>query len=175
MSTSQFDPPPEPKPPPTGAPDRRALLAAYQDVLREVKTQPKSRRRLPVPSRAPFWIAVVAAIVGLSSLLVFQPAWLFNQPPTESPQEQEASLRIRMYVEIDRIARFKDTHKKLPESLSEAGADGSGLVYEHHGDSFALSGRNASLALTYRSGESPDAFLGSSYDVVRARFGKGRK
>lgn len=175
MPTSQFDPPPEPKPPPTGTPDRRALLAAYQDVIREVKTQPRQRRRLPVPSRAPFWVAVSVVILGLTALLVFQPAWLFNKPPVETPQEQEASLRIRMYVEIDRIARFKDTHRKLPETLSEAGSDGSGLLYEHHGDSFALSGRNASLELTYRSGESPDAFLGSSYDIVRARFGKGRK
>jgi hypothetical protein len=168
MPASQFDPPPQPPPPPTGKPDRRALLQAYQDVVRATQERP-APRRLMVPDRTPFWIGVILLILGLIALLVFQPGWLFNRPPAESPQVQEASLRIRMYVEIDRVERFRQAHGKLPVNLAEAGGDSTGLSFEHRGEGYILSGSNGQIQLRYQSGESPEAFLGNSYQAVRER------
>lgn len=175
MPSSQFDPPPQPPPPPTGKPDRRALLAAYQEVVRTTKPLPKPRR-ITVPDRTPFWLAVSFVILGLVALLVFQPGWLFNRPPAETPQMQEASLRIRMFVEIDRVERFRQAHGKVPLNLAEAGGDSTGLTFEHRGEGYILSGSNGEIHLRYRSGESPEAFLGNSYQAVRERVqAKGKK
>lgn len=171
MPSSQSDPPPHPLPPPSGTPDRRKLLEAYQEVVRTTRLQPvtRRRRRLPVPDKTPFWLGVSFVICLLLALIILQPAWLFNHPPAESPQSQEASLRIRMYVEIDRIQRYKEANGKWPESLQEAGVDGSGLVFERRGPGYILTGTNGGLTLRYRSTETPEDFLGNSYEVVRER------
>lgn len=168
MTSPHLDPPPEPLPPPTGRPDRRALLQAYQDVVRTSRTRP-APRRLVVPDRTPFWLGSAAVIIGLVALLVFQPAWLFNRPPSESPQMQEASLRIRMFVEIERVQHFRETQGRWPATLIEAGGDSTGLSYQHLGEGFILTGVNGDLQLRFQSGESAEAFLGNSYQAVRGR------
>jgi hypothetical protein len=82
---------------------------------------------------------------------------------------QEASLRIRMYVEIDRIDRFRGTKGRLPTSLIEAGGDSVGLQYAPRGEGYTLSGRNGIIQLSYTSGTSAEAFLGNSYQLIRER------
>ncbi len=173
MTSPDFDPPPRHNPPPSGKHDRRALLEAYQEVLRTTKSRPRPRR-LVVPDRTPFWLGVSFTILGLLALLIFQPAWLFNRPPDETPQTQEASLRIRMYVEIDRVLRYKEAHGRLPENLAEAGGDSTGLSFEHRAGGFILSGSNGMISLRYRSTEPPEAFLGNSYEAVRERARGGK-
>jgi hypothetical protein len=168
MTSPRLDPPPEPLPPPSGKHDRRALLQAYQEVVRTTKARPRPRR-LVVPDRTPYWLSIAFVILGLIALLVFQPAWLFDRPPDEPPQTQEASLRIRMYVEIDRVLRYKEAHGRLPTTLVEAGGDSTGLSFEHRGEGFILSGSTGPISLRYQSSESPEAFLGNSYQAVRER------
>lgn len=162
-------PPPAPAPPP-GSHDRRALLQAYQDVVR---TEHDKRTTQPVPelpqSRAPFWIAMGLLIAALTAILVVQPAWLFPKPPQESSELQTASLRVRMYVEIDRIEQFRSANGRLPATLTEAGADTSGLRYNAGGDSYSLEGTNRNVTLTYTSSQSPKDFLGNSYDLLAQR------
>jgi hypothetical protein len=121
------------------------------------------------PNRRPFWIAMGLTIAGLAALVVFQPGWLFLRPAPDTPQLQEASLRIRMYVEIDHIDRFKSASGRLPASLLEAGGDSTGLQYTPHGEQYTLSGRNGVIQLTYTSGTPAEAFLGNSYQLVRER------
>jgi len=168
MPHSSRQPPPQPAPPPTGKPDRRALLQAYQEVVRATKQKPA-----PIvdsrPTHRPFWIAMGLTIAGLTALLVFQPRWFFGQPAPEPPQLQEASLRIRMYVEIDHIDRFKSTNGRLPTTLIEAGGDSTGLQYAPRGEGYTLSGRNGVIRLSYTSGTSAEAFLGNSYQLIRER------
>jgi hypothetical protein len=168
MPQSFNEPPPQPRPGPSGKVDRRALLQAYQDVVRTTKQKPAPKRS-DGPDRRPFWTAVGSAIAGLSALLVFQPSWMFNRPPAEPPQLQEASLRIRMYVEIDRVDRFKAAKGRLPTNLLEAGGDSTGLKFERRGGGFILSGNNGVIQLRYRSDASPEAFLGNSYQLIRGR------
>lgn len=161
-------PPPAPPPPP-GAPDRRALLQAFQDVVRseqEKKSQPPTPE--PTTRRTTRSILLLTAI-GLIYLIVAQPRWLFTQPPEEPPALREASLRVRMFVEIDRVERFFADSGRLPRTLAEAGADTSGLTYTPTDGGYTLRGVNNGFSLTYRSGTPPREFLGDSYRMVTQR------
>ena len=162
-------PPPPPAPPP-GQHDRTKLLEAYQNLVRS-EQEKRSSVAGPVlpPSRAPFWITTVLLISGLSSLLVLQPQWLFPRPPAETPVLQVASLRVRMFVEIDRIEQFRSLNGRLPVSLREAKADSVGLQYRPTQTSYSLVGRNGPVALTYTSSMAPRDFLGQSYELIAMR------
>ncbi len=162
------EPPPEPLPPPVGKVDRRALLEAYQEVIRTTKDKPAVRGETG-PDRRPYWLTAGLLIAALSALLVFQPRWMFNRPPDEPPNLKEASLRVRMYLEIDRIERFKQAKGKLPANLPEAGGDSVGMVFEPRGEGYVLTGYNGPLSLRYTSGSSPEAFLGNSYRLIQGR------
>jgi len=162
-------PPPAPTPPP-GAHDRRALLQAYQDVVR---TEHDKRTTQPVPvrppSRAPFWVSTALLIGVLAGILVLQPGWLFPKAPQESMELRTASLRVRMYVEIDQIEAFRTANARLPATLAEAGADTTGLRYNAGGDSYSLEGENHGVTLTYTSSQSAKDFLGNSYELLTQR------
>jgi len=115
-------------------------------------------------------MAAGLTIAGLAALLVLQPGWLFVRPAPEPPQLQEASLRIRMYVEIDHINRYRIANGRLPSTLQEAGGDTTGLSYVPGEDSsYSLRGRNGMIELTYTAGSSAESFLGNSYELVRER------
>lgn len=165
---SSPQPPPQPPPPPTGKPDRRALLQAYQDVVKATRRKP-ARIIDKGPVRRPFLVAMGVTAAILVTLLVFQPGWLFTRPPAEPPPLQEASLRLRMFVEIEHIDRFSDSAGRLPTSLLEAGGDTTGLIYLPAGEGYTLSGKNGVIGLTYSSGTSAESFLGNSYQLVRGR------
>jgi hypothetical protein len=160
-------PSPTPKP---GATDRQALLRAFQDVVR---TEQGKNSRAPTPeptsSRRGTRAMLLLTAAGLLLVLVTRPAWLFPRPPKQTPALMEASLRVRMFVEIDRVERFLADSGRLPRTLVEAGADTSGLSYTPAEGGYTLSGRNQGLSLTYHSGSPPREFLGNSYQVVTQR------
>jgi hypothetical protein len=162
-------PPRRPTPPP-GTHDRRALLQAYQDVVR---TEQDKRATQPLPakpeSRVPFWVAMGLLIVCLTGILVLQPAFLFPKPPEEGREIREASLRVRMYLEIDRIEQFRSANSRLPQTLIEAGADTNGLTYNVGAEGYSLAGVSHGITLSYVSGQSPKDFLGTSYQLIAQR------
>jgi len=121
------------------------------------------------PSGHGFWITTILAIVGLTALLVSQPAWLFTPPPNEAPAIVEASLRVRMFVEIERIERFRSDSARLPATLAEAGGDSTGLTYRVEDGGYTLTGVNGSRALAYTPDMSREEFLGDSYRIIRER------
>ena len=161
---------PPPSPTPSGQHDRTKLLEAYQNLVRseQEKRSSVAVTALP-PSRSPFWITMLLLISGLSSLLIVQPLWLFPQPPVESPVLKEASLRVRMFVDIDRIEQFRSLNGRLPATLAEAKSDSIGLDYQPAQESFSLVGHNGSLMLTYNSSMTPRDFLGQSYTLITLR------
>jgi hypothetical protein len=146
------------------------LLQAFQDVVRseqEKKSHPSGPESTASPRTTRTVLLLAAA--GLLIILVAQPRWLFPRPPEETPALSEASLRVRMFVEIDRVERFRADSGRLPRTLVEAGADTSGLTYTPAEGGYTLSGVNNGLSLTYRSGTPPREFLGTSYRMITQR------
>ena len=161
---------PPPSPTPSGQHDRTKLLEAYQNLVRS-EQEKRNSIAVPVPPEpsAPYFIMMVLLIGGLASLLVLQPQWLFPRPPEETPALREASLRVRMFVEIDRIEQFRSLNGRLPGTLAEAKSDSIGLSYQPAQESFSLVGHNGSLMLTYNSSMTPRDFLGQSYTLITLR------
>lgn len=161
-----------PTPRPTaGTPDRRALVQAFQDVVRGEKEKGFQRHRPSAPPapRRGLLAFLLLTTAALAWVLAAQPEWLFPRPAPEPPALSEASLRVRMFVEIDRIERYTAQAGHRPASLIEAGADTVGLIYSTTENGYTLTGVNQGFTLTYRSGEPPRTFLGDSYRLVRQR------
>ncbi len=164
-------PPPAPSPAPSGQPDRRALLEAYQSLVKSEQDRRVSAAHLPPdrPSGQGFWIGALVAIVALAGLLFLQPGWLFTKPVQESTTLMDASLRVRMFVEIERIEQFRRDSTRLPATLDEAGVPGDGLDYDVEDGHYTLTGTNGPRVLAYSSDTPPETFLGDSYRLIRER------
>lgn len=152
----------------SGLPDRRALLQAYQDVIRTSNEKPAPPPPEPA-SRLPFWIGSIGLIVGLTVVTLWQPEWLFTPQFKESPALSEASLRVRIYSEILRVERFQAGNSRLPISLQEARGDTTGVDYEATKTGYLLTGKSGPLTIIYKSEIPPKQFLGNSYALIRAR------
>lgn len=161
-------PPKRSSPSSSGLPDRRALLQAYQDVIRTANEKPAPLPPEP-PSRLPFWITSATLIVTLTVLTFWQPPWLFTPDVRDPPAMVEASLRVRIYSEILRIERFQAGNGRLPLNLAEARGDSSGVKYELAKTGYSLTGHSGALTIVYKSELPPKQFVGNSYALIRAR------
>lgn len=155
-------------PPPS--PEKRALLEAYNAAVQATGGGPpeEDRRRGLHPATL-LSLVVLAAVLGW--LIVAQPEWVFAKPvPGQSPAVREASLRLAMALEFERIERFQDSAGRLPVRLDETGQPVGNLTYTvTQFGGFVLEGEDADLHLTLRSSDSLPAFVGNSYDVLSKR------
>jgi hypothetical protein len=164
--------PTHPNPP---TPEKQALLEAFDQVIKA----DAEKREKDVPARPPrrrllhplVWGCLFAlALVGLY-LVVSRPAWLFERhAPVESVAIQEASLRLAMSMQFQRIERFRRDSGRLPTTIEEAGPPIAGIRYQaRHPDGFTLTGTNGALTLTLTSGQSLRAFVGNSFEIIEGR------
>jgi hypothetical protein len=157
---------------------KQALFEAAQEVVRrqadERRAQLEAERA--ARSRISPIVAVGCAIIliVLAYAAVERPTWLFPRPPvTESPEVQEASLRIGMAAVAQRVEKFRDTRDRLPRSLAETGGALQGISYERHDSlTYTIHGARGRLSLMLRSTDSLKTFLGSSFDVIARRSGR---
>ncbi|HUL70055.1 MAG TPA: hypothetical protein VLT17_07500 [Gemmatimonadales bacterium] len=164
--------PPQTPTPPGG---RRALVEAFQNVVKsEAEKAKEARAPKPIPPhrRAAGLFVAVVIMVAAAAILVIQPGWLVApEVPEETPQLHEASLRLAMYRAAQQIESFRRANGRLPASLPEAGADTTGVSYEAAGGyQYVLHGHSGDLELEYHSDQSLKDFLGDSYDLIRERF-----
>src|SRR5438552_13734905 len=126
-----------PKAPPAPSAEKKALLDAFDTVL---KTQAEeraasdreaeARRRARASSRPLLAACAVILLAVASYLAVFQPAWVFA--PRAVPETltiQEASLKIEIANAAQHVERFRQKNGRLPESLGEAGARAGNVNY----------------------------------------------
>jgi hypothetical protein len=152
-----------------GQPDRRALLQAFKDVVQSEREKKGDEGR-PGSQARPIYVVVMSVVlISLIALLVTRPAWLFPRPPEETPAVREASLRVRMYVEIERIEQFRSANGQYPASLLEAGGDTTGLSYTTGPTGYTLTGQNGGITATFAAGSNPREFLGNSYQAIARR------
>lgn len=157
------------------SPEKRALIDAYDTIMkvdaerRDAETQPgtSSRKR----TRPFAWMLLAIAGLGLITLILTRPEWIgLRNQLQEAPAVQEASLRFALVMEAQRVARYQRTHGSLPARLEDAGPVMPGVTYRRASPtSYELIGGNGPFRLTYRSSDSPQAFLGRSFTVLRGR------
>ena len=159
------------------SPEKQALIEAYEKVLvadaakreKEQATRPAGppRRRLhPVVVLSLLILVGVGAYVGIA-----RPAWIFERgAPAEPVSMQEASLRLAMAMQFQRIERFRAQSGRLPTTMEEAGPVMPGIRYQaRHPDGFTLTGTNGTVTLTLQSTASLSAFVGNSYEMIQGR------
>jgi hypothetical protein len=159
------------------SPEKQALIEAYEKVLladaeKREKDQaarpagPPRRRMHPVVVLSLLVLVGAAAYVGLA-----RPSWIFERgAPAEPASMQEASLRLAMAMQFQRIERFRQQSGRLPTTMEEAGAVAPGIRYQaRHPDGFALTGTNGAVTLTLQSTQSVSAFVGNSYELIQGR------
>ena len=159
------------------SPEKQALIEAYEKVLladaeKREKDQaarpagPPRRRLHPIAMLSLLVLIAVVAYVGLA-----RPAWIFERgAPAEPASIQEASLRLAMAMQFQRIERFRSQSGRLPTTIEEVGPAMPGVRYQaRHPDGFTLTGTNGSVTLTLQSTESLSAFVGHSYELIQGR------
>lgn len=160
--------------PPAPSPEKKALLDAFDTVLKsqaEDRDRELEARRTRVASR-PFLAAAALILLGIASYLaILQPAWVFApQAQPETVVVQEASLKIAMASAAQHVERFRQKNGHLPESLAEAGARGDVMSYSRLGaSSFRLVGDNGAAHATFTAEQSLSDFLGNSYQIIARR------
>jgi hypothetical protein len=156
-------------------PEKRALLDAFDQVI---KADAEQRSRLPDRRRQRKWIlhpiAMLAMLVlfgTIGYLGAVRPPWLFERGmPPENAALQDASLRLGMAMQFQRIDRYRKANGRLPQSLGDVGAPMQGITYERVGaDQFVLRGRNGTVSLTLRSTDPVREFVANSYTVIQRR------
>ena len=102
---------------------------------------------------------------------VARPPWIFDRGmPVENAAMQDASLRLAMVMQFQRIERYREANRRLPASLSDVGPPMQGITYERAGsDQFVLRGRNDGVSLVLRSTDPVREFVGSSYTLIQGR------
>jgi hypothetical protein len=167
-----------PNAPPAPSAEKKALLDAFDSVL---KTQAEerdasdreaeARRRARASSRPLLAAAAVILLAVASYLAVFQPAWVFApRAVPESLSIQEASIKIEIVNAAQHVERFRQKNGRLPESLGEAGARAGNLSYQRLGETtYRLVGDNGPAHATLRADESLADFLGDSYQIIARR------
>ncbi|HEX6643046.1 MAG TPA: hypothetical protein VF037_00095 [Gemmatimonadales bacterium] len=159
------------------SPEKQALIEAYDKVLqadaekREKEAAappPRARRRRMHPIAT---LSLLLLVIVGGYVVIAQPTWVFERgAPPESVTVQEASLRLAMAMQFQRIERFRAQSGRLPTTMEEAGPVMPGVRYQaRHPDGFTLTGTNGSVTLTLQSTQSVSAFVGNSYEVIQGR------
>lgn len=161
---------------PNNTPEKKALLEAFDSVL---KTQADEReaRRLEAEARRRHGASRVLMLV-CSTVIVFvcvyltveRPDWVFPTPPTpESVVVREASLRISVANAAQHVERFRQRTGRLPATLTEAGAHEGGLDYEPANTIYKLQADTGGIRVSYDSSEPLGRFVGNSFKIISRR------
>jgi len=155
-------------------PEKRALLEAYEVALKAGSEREAAAAAAPPPRRRRSPVLILSLVLlglTLAYLAIARPAWLaINRRIPESAEVQDASLRLGLAMQAQRIRRFQRANGRLPATLAEAGAPTEGIRYEPVPPAaFALHGENGAARLTLRSTDSLDAFVGRSFQIIQRR------
>jgi hypothetical protein len=162
---------------PKATPEKKALLEAFDTVLKTQAEDREAERAAAEARRRNSGVARVL-IVLCTTIIVFtcvylyieRPEFVFPTPlPPESVAVREASLRISLASAAQHIERYKQQTAQLPTSLEQAGAHGAGITYERTPAGYRLQGDGDGVRVTYSSGEPLTRFIGKSFDVISRR------
>jgi len=162
---------------PTASPEKKALLEAFDTVLktqaeaREAeRAAAEARRRSRDASRLLMLVCTLTIVFASAYLYVERPEWAFPAAAApESPAVREASLRISVANAAQHIEHYRQQTGQLPTTLQQAGAHGAGIRYERTTAGYRLLGEDDGVRVALNSGEPLARFVGNSFEVISRR------
>jgi hypothetical protein len=166
-----------PAPSATVSPQKKALLEAFDTVLKTAAEErelerlaAEARRRGRGASRLLLVVCTTVLVFVSVYLYVERPEWAFPAPSQpESIAVRQASLRISVANAAQHVERYRQLHGKLPATLEQAGANGAGVAYLQTAAGYRLLGDNDGVRVFFTSGESLSQFVGNSFEVIARR------
>ena len=165
--------PPHPHAPEIKRDSKTDLLEAARAVVhdrKERETQARAQQLNPGVRRRVGMLLLIS-LTGVL-LLIVRPSWLTGPDtvPPESPLIAEASLKLTMARERDRVTAFQRQNARLPVDLGEAGITVPGLGYEVlENGGFRLYAQGKDSLLVLGSTDSMALFLGTSLRDLKNR------
>jgi len=164
-------------PPNAASPEKKALLAAFDTVLKTAAEEremehlaAEARRRSHGVSRLLLVVCAVVLTFVAVYLYVERPEWAFAAPTLpESPAVRQASLRISVANAAQHIERYRQQRGELPVTLEQAGANGAGISYQRTAAGYQLEGEGDDIRVSFTSGESLTRFIGKSFEIIARR------
>jgi hypothetical protein len=161
---------------PNTSPEKKALLEAFDTVLktqaeeREARRAEAEARRRHGASRLLMVVCTTCIVFVCVYLYVERPDWVFPTPPTpESVVVREASLRISIANAAQHVERFRQRTGRLPMTLAEAGAHEGGLDYQPANTVYKLQADTDGVVVSYDSSEPLAQFVGNSFKIISRR------
>lgn len=151
---------------------KRDLLEAAQAAVSTPVEPVAGTRSTTRPTNWRLVWACMAVFVGLGAgVLILRPEWVYPAPPPEeTPALTDASLRLAMVRERQRVQAFVQQNGVLPSNMAEAGGTLAGLVLiPEVGSGYILRYSGVGQALELRSTDSLEGFLGNSLQVILTR------
>ena len=162
----------------TASPEKKALLEAFDSVIRTQadereaqRLEAEARRAARARSRPVLWACTAILLFISAYLYVEQPEWVFpTRAAPESMAVKEASLRIALANTAQHLERYRQRNGRLPSTLTEAGAHGDGLAYDRIDDArWRLTGQNGGVRLILASADPLAKFVGNSFEIISRR------
>ena len=152
---------------------KQELVEAYRQVINaEVEKRQKvkaERNAPPKPQYGRLAMAILMPVTAVWMWVAPQP-WLDEKPQQPSRGVMEASLRLTMYLEAQRLEQFKTDSGYYPDKLSRIGYVPEGLTYKLVGPTrYLLRGVNGPVSVGLESGTVLATFLGGSLDTLNFR------
>ncbi|MDZ4674416.1 MAG: hypothetical protein SGI84_08175 [Gemmatimonadota bacterium] len=147
------------------------LLAAAEAAVADRSMVRKAGRRPPgACSRMILSSMTLIALLG-TYVSVIRPEWIFTATPVaESPHLLEASLRLALVRERQRVEEFTKRNGRLPATLAEAGGTLTGAhLTAGAGRSFMVSAPMGAGVIELHSTDPLEAFLGNSIQAIISR------
>jgi hypothetical protein len=154
-----------------------AAQAAVQDARERTARRQVATGRRASGTRLRILIPALMLFVLGVYLIAERPAWFFTADPAPEPVEiTEASRRLAIVREAQRVRHYQARTGHLPAALGELGPFLAGLRYRPGADgSFELSFPGDGGDLVLRSTESESAFLGASLRTILSRENGGSR
>ena len=152
------------------ASERDAILAA---VMREQseKAEHEEEARVVLRRRQGYGarhLALALATTVSVWIWIWPPGVLRIESPGPPPTEQEeATLRLVMYFQAQKIEQYRLDTRRVPVDLEDAGPVFRGMEYIRLTDrDYRILGRTSRVSLSYSSVEPIDDFVGNGADIL---------
>ena len=165
------NPPPEPPEVEVSQANERdaALAAVIREQTEKAEVEAHARRvRIRRQGVGLRHLALILATAISMWIWIWPPSYLRITPPGPPPvEEEEATLRLVMYFQAQKIERYLIDTGHVPIALDDAGPAFRGMEYVRLTNSdYRILGRTGRVTLSYSSVEPLDTFVGAGATVL---------